>query len=502
MVSNMQREIRLIRETFHEKEDISDADILKHHQCPFIEVEEYIKQKAAGATVDIKKLSPEQIGEYFPPVWPLREHSNISPSGQKHLIFSKNNHVTNTLTEFKIKRVRLLNKHGAYMNLLHHDVIKQAMESLYLPTDAAKMAMPSTSTKAAAINYVIGRAKSHHKNDGSWYELDKLEALLKGDICVLPEAFRGIRKQDSFLAPTQIDKAKKNLKHRYDAIFPQDPEEFNCYNGHFVTFYSARGESIIAAGSQMVQFKITVDDFEYQSNEKYYQIQKVIRLNALSQDPKFANTRLVKLAERPKKVSKPDWREISNDTICKDLINLILTPSVSGKRARAINECWTVEFDNMDQALLDEYEARHNVIIAEILLEVNWAKFSYGTYKALLLMTGTLIILENCPGSCDCRCGIACNTTDFARTKKKAQWRENLLGKTLMAIRHAFFEEERTGVLTKPTLEDVLNAWDWRQPIRPKNCRLCHLTGKRGVLPYPGCYPDDSSGFYEQEATI
>ena len=140
--------------------------------------------------------------------------------------------------------------------------------------------------------------------------------------------------------------------------------------------------------------------------------------------------------------------------------------------------------------------------MTQILIDGNWAKFNHGTYKAKLLMTGAQILLETCPNDCTCCCGIGCNTSDFARTKKKAKWCENLLGKTLMAIRHAFFNQERTGELVKPSIEDVLDAWDWRQPIRPKKCLLDRITKNCGVLRYPGCWPAKSRDFYELEATI
>ena len=64
-VTDLNRELRLIRETFHNGEEISDADLCKQHDCPFLDANEYIKQTAAGATVDTKQLRPEQIRKYF-----------------------------------------------------------------------------------------------------------------------------------------------------------------------------------------------------------------------------------------------------------------------------------------------------------------------------------------------------------------------------------------------------------------------------------------------------
>jgi hypothetical protein len=43
---------------------------------------------------------------------------------------------------------------------------------------------------------------------------------------------------------------------------------------------------------------------------------------------------------------------------------------------------------------------------------------------------------------------IGCGSTGDCTSKRaKKTWKEDLLGKTLMAIRHASFVEERTGVL-------------------------------------------------------
>jgi predicted NAD-dependent protein-ADP-ribosyltransferase YbiA (DUF1768 family) len=362
--------------------------------------------------------------------------------------------------------------------------------------------MPPTKTKAAAIDYCVGLAKNFHQKDGSWFNAEEMETLVAGGLCALPSVFQGIKKEDSFLADAQIQKAKKTLRKTYDSLFSEDA--FSCYKDHYVTFYSARGDSILAEGSQMAQFKITLENFDYQSNEKYYQIQKVIAMTRLTRDPQFPGYKVVKVREKPESISDADWKKIGHDTICEDLVNLMTVPKCTGKRARELSTCmsFTVSGEGKNEATLRLFDERFKETIAHILLNGNWEKFNHSTYKAMLMMTGTKIILEACPDTCHCRCGIGCHTLDFARSKKKAAWRDNLLGKTLMAIRHAFFDEERTGELVKPSMEDVLNAWDWRQPIKPKNCLMCRLTKKRGMLPYPGCYPKNSSDFYEQEATI
>jgi hypothetical protein len=73
-------------------------------------------------------------------------------------------------------------------------------------------------------------------------------------------------------------------------------------------------------------------------------------------------------------------------------------------------------------------------------------------------MTRTSIILKACLDDYDYYYGISCSSLDFAWSKKKAKWFQNLLSKTLMAICYTFFAEERTGEVVKPSVEDVLNA--------------------------------------------
>jgi hypothetical protein len=63
-VTPLEKEFRMIRAVYLSNKDLSDADLAKKHECPFLDVNNYIKQKAAGVTVDIKQLSSEQIREY------------------------------------------------------------------------------------------------------------------------------------------------------------------------------------------------------------------------------------------------------------------------------------------------------------------------------------------------------------------------------------------------------------------------------------------------------
>ena len=59
-----------------------------------------------------------------------------------------------------------------------------------------------------------------------------------------------------------------------------------------------------------------------------------------------------------------------------------------------------------------------------------------------------------------------------------------MLRLTLMAIRYAFFDEERTGVLTKPTIDDILTkTWDCRNPFTSGHCPICKKDQISGMVP-------------------
>ena len=73
------------------------------------------------------------------------------------------------------------------------------------------------------------------------------------------------------------------------------------------------------------------------------------------------------------------------------------------------------------------------------------------------------------------------------------------MGKTLMTIRHAFFDEEKTGQLKKPTPADVQDCWDWRQPLG-ETCTLCAVSAGLSPLGYAPFY--SGPGFYKQETVI
>ena len=197
--------------------------------------------------------------------------------------------------------MRLLNKHRVYMDLLPQETIDAAIECLYTPTDAAKKAMPPTKTKAAAIDYCVGLARVHHQKDGSWFDADKMEGLLAGPLCGLPAIFKGIKEDQSFLHRTVMRQATYTMSTTYNDVYQK--ENFKCYKSHYLTFYSARDKSLIAAASQMVQFKITIDGFDYQSNEKYYQIQKLLTMKALIQEPRFASLKFAKCAKKPEEIT-------------------------------------------------------------------------------------------------------------------------------------------------------------------------------------------------------
>lgn len=151
-----------------------------------------------------------------------------------------------------ILRIRLINKHAVYIDLFKQSDVDKAIKSLYLLTDAAKKAMPNTSTKAAAINYCLGLARYRHKADDSniWEDADIIERLLNRDLCILSTSFKGVdptNNYNNFLFTISIKKAKKNLKKTYSPIFLSDA--FSCYCSHFTTFYSARSNSILTEAS-------------------------------------------------------------------------------------------------------------------------------------------------------------------------------------------------------------------------------------------------------------
>jgi hypothetical protein len=81
---------------------------------------------------------------------------------------------------------------------------------------------------------------------------------------------------------------------------------------------------------------------------------------------------------------------------------------------------FTISREGKNEATLRLFDKRFKETIAYILLNGNWEKFNYSTYKAMLMMTRTKIILEACPDTCHYYCGISYHTLDFARSKKKA----------------------------------------------------------------------------------
>jgi hypothetical protein len=54
----------MIRAVYLSNKDLSNADLAKKHEYPFLDINNYIKQKAADVTIDTKQLSSEQIREY------------------------------------------------------------------------------------------------------------------------------------------------------------------------------------------------------------------------------------------------------------------------------------------------------------------------------------------------------------------------------------------------------------------------------------------------------
>lgn len=105
--------------------------------------------------------------------------------------------------------------------------------------------------------------------------------------------------------------------------------------------------------------------------------------------------------------------------------------------------------------------------------------------------------MESCGGEtrCDCQCGISVGKKGV--TDVKDDWKENHLRRTLMAFRHAYIEEERTGVLKQPSLADILTAWDLRKPswTEEDDCPICQDES------HPSAHPDisaiaESSQFY------
>jgi hypothetical protein len=138
--------------------------------------------------------------------------------------------------------------------------------------------------------------------------------------------------------------------------------------------------------------------------------------------------------------------------------------------------------------------------IIQILIDGNWEKFQAPTYKGELLITGTTILLEVYLKDCKCSCGLGVGDRNVLR--RRQQWKENFLGKTLIAIRHAFFCKEATRDLVKPTVEDVKNVWDWRQAMSTNNCQLCKASKDTAPLLYHALGDELPNTFYYAEKLV
>jgi hypothetical protein len=501
MVSFFDRDIELLRLLSGDPEKTRE-EIVDQFEVPFLTPEQYkdkLAEKAKKGKGTVRLQNPPQM-----PVADSKYHiildswrkSRISPAVQIHHEYA----YTNTITELKKLRTRVLNKHACYINLLFKDTVTACIQALYNPNTAAAKALPTLRNKAESVDFLVSLIKNEMVKDGSWNDPIRLrQALIRANICTVPQTMQGQNPDKSLLGPASVAMARKNLEKHYSTLFDY---EVTCPAGHFVDFYSGQGASILKSGSQMVNFRLRIHDLPYTSLEEYYQLRKHATLGYLKSMDKYAKVKFLKADEKPTgndvEIADHEWDLLWSGTIHSDLTHMFNEKTCTGKKARLVAKCMVVDTSDMDpDAAADFLQAQSNDVV-QTLIDGNWVKFQTLTYKAALLMTGTAVLVESCPNTCDCKCGIGCDD-DMYTNANKAKWCENLLGKTLMAIRHAFFEEERTGVLEKPTQEDVENCWDWRQPWNEFSCPMCDISEHRAPLGYAPFY---GTNFYATEAKL
>jgi hypothetical protein len=500
-VSFFERDIQLLRLLSGDPEKTRE-EIVNDFEVPFLTAEQY-KEKLAEKANKGKGIAKSQN----PPQLPVAEskyhiildswrNSRFSTAVQTHHEYAH----TNTITELKKLRTRVLNKHTCYINLLLKDTVSACIQALYNPNTAAAKALPTLRNKAESVDFLISLIKNDMIKDGSWNDPIRLrQALIRANICTIPQVMQGQNPEKSLLGPAAVAMARNNLDKHYGVLFDR---EVTCPAGHFVDFYSGQGASVLKSGSQMVNFRLRIHDQPYTSLEEYYQLRRHATLGYLRSMDKYAKVKFLKADKKPTgndvEISDHEWDLLWTEQIYDGLSTLLNKKSCTGKKARLVAKCMVVDTSDMDRdAAADFLQAQANDVV-QTLIDGNWVKFQTLTYKASLMMTGTAVLVESCPKTCDCKCGIGCDT-DMYTNANKAKWRENLLGKTLMAIRHAFFEEERTGVLEKPTQENVENCWDWRQPYDEFFCPMCTISENMAPMGYAPFY---GTHFYAVEAKL
>jgi predicted NAD-dependent protein-ADP-ribosyltransferase YbiA (DUF1768 family) len=495
MVSHNQPEFDLLRKLLGT--DMSDEDLVSEAGVPFISAQEYNKrrqQEVATGTKDAELMLIGKDSMYTTHFGQLSKFRQLS----KHVL--KN--YTDNFIELIAYRKRVTNKIGCFLSLLKKVQIDAAVKTCYTATQHTWSVIPQFQSKAAMVEWIIEKSIGIFKKTGDWDDVDKMKEICRdASVCLLPKAFAGDGTRESFFHQATLDYVSTTLDTRYGPFFGEHAE---CPDSHYIDFYSGQGKSPLKEASQMVQFNIDVDNVRYNSCEVYYQIRKHTTKGALLAKDEYSGLQFAKVLEKPTsstdevQLSDAEWDALDPNDIYCSMSRLIANNSSNSAKLRLINKCMSITRDNVGQDVYDSFVAALNYDTCQSLIDCNWVKFQTDTYKSALLLSGTCVIVEACPRNCDCQCGIGFDKNYLAGSRK-SRWRENWLGKALMAIRHAFFVEERWGILNKPTVQDLRDAWDWRQPHG--TCQLCSLSDDieepRG---YPGFHQDPD--FYKHEQQV
>ena len=331
---------------------------------------------------------------------------------------------TDSITEIQRLRIRAINKHGCYINLLKSDVVTAGISALYHATSAATKALPSNKSKAQSIESLIGLIRKRMVTDGTWDDVEKLKKIVAVDqICTLPESLRGVDAEKNLLAPATVRLAKGALEKSYHPWFE---EHIKCPEGHFVSFYSGQSSSsIVSCGSQMVNFGVEIHGHFFTSLEQYYQLRKHATLGFLQAKDEFAGIKFLKASEKPTsttndmELTDAEWETLRSEDIHSGIAKLFDNKKCTGKKARLIAKCMEIDTGGVGLETASKFLELLAEDLVQTLIDGNWVKFQTVTYKSLLLMTGTAVIVEACPNHCDCKCGIACDDHDFYNDRKK-----------------------------------------------------------------------------------
>lgn len=115
------------------------------------------------------------------------------------------------------------------------------------------------------------------------------------------------------------------------------------------------------------------------------------------------------------------------------LANIINSP----RACRALAKCFSPDDTGMSPEDREAFHQDYHDQILQTLIDGDWETSKLSVYKAALFMTGNALLLESCGGETrwDCQCGIGVGKK--GATDVKDDWKENYLGRTLMALRHA-----------------------------------------------------------------